>query len=148
MAEKYKRQNPELLADTLMCRAGLSNHVSTSEEARIIAEEHLHLRQAIVDKFSETAPEQAQCDLAMGHATVAMTLMRDIDLAKALEEINIALLMYKAIPMYEKWRRVPYYAVSHAGWILWSLGRYEEAEETLAEGIDADIKNGNPNSFG
>ena len=131
-----------------MALAALGLHTSTPLEVLDYSREHLALRQLVFDRATDDPPMQVKYDLAMGFATMAMAYIRNDQFEEAIEPAEIALTQYRSFPIYENWRTVPYFAVAHAGWALWSLGRYKDAEDVLSEAVNADkFRNAGP-SYG
>jgi tetratricopeptide (TPR) repeat protein len=148
IARERSSDKPAIMADVLMCLAALGLHTSTPLEVLRFSEEHLKLRQQVCDQSEGEPPLQAQHDLAMGYATMAMAHIRNDEFEKALEPGETALQMYRSFPTYKNWRTVPYFAVAHMGWALWSLGRHRDAEKLLLEAVNADsARNAGP-SYG
>lgn len=148
IARKRSEDKPDLLADVLMCLAALGLHTSTPQEVLEYSEEHLRIRQLVYDRSNGNASMQVQYDLAMGYATMAMAYIRNDRSEEAMEQSEIAIPMYRSFPMYRNWDTVAYFAVAHAGWALWSLRRYQEAEELLTEAVNADKIRNKGGSYG
>ncbi|KAK3326193.1 hypothetical protein B0H66DRAFT_600329 [Apodospora peruviana] len=150
LARKREAENPTLMADVLMCLAALGLHTSTPDEVLRNSQEHFEIRKRVHDAYAPgSAPLQTQYDHAMGVATMAMALNNCGEFEKALVPARESLVMYRSFTMYgSNWKTVPYFAVAHTGWCLWSLGRFAEAEEVLQEAVDADRREGNPPSYG
>jgi tetratricopeptide (TPR) repeat protein len=148
IAREISSDKPAIMADVLMCLAALGLHTSTPLEVLHFSEEHLKIRQQVCDQSEGEPPMQAQHDLAMGYATMAMAYIRNDEFEKALDPGETALRMYRSFPTYKNWRTVPYFAVAHMGWALWSLGRNQDAEKLLLEAVNADrARNAGP-SYG
>lgn len=150
LARRREAENPTLMADVLMCLAALGLHTDTPDEVLRNSQEHLEIRKRVHDAYAPgSAPLQTQYDYAMGVATMAMALNNCGDFENALDPARESLVMYRSFALYgSDWKTVPYFAVAHTGWCLWSLGRFAEAEEVFQEAVDADKREGNPPSYG
>lgn len=133
-----------------MSLAALGLHTSTPDQVLWNAREHLDLRQQVYKWHTERdeIPLQTQYDYAMGVATMAMAHNFAGEFDLALPYAKKSLELYDSFPMYRNWKTVPYFAVAHAGWALWSLGRNEEAEGVLLKAVNADKERGAPGSYG
>ena len=131
-----------------MALAALGLHTSTPLEVLDYSREHFQIRQQVYERASGDPPIQVKYDLAMAFATVAMAYIRNDQFEEAIEPAEIALKQYRSFPIFENWRTVPYFAVAHAGWALWSLGRHKDAEELLSEAVNADKSRNAGPSYG
>ncbi|KAJ8132094.1 hypothetical protein O1611_g1537 [Lasiodiplodia mahajangana] len=150
IARKRSHERPDLLADVLMSLAALGLHTSSPDEVLQNSKEHLDLRQQVYKSHTGSGkiPLQTQYDYAMGVATMAMAHNYAGEFDKAIPYATKSLELYNSFPMYRNWQTVPYFAVAHAGWALWSLGRYEEAEEVFLKAVNADRERGTPGCYG
>ncbi|KAL3417613.1 tetratricopeptide repeat domain-containing protein [Phlyctema vagabunda] len=132
-----------IIADILMSLAAIGIHASSGSEVLGYAQEHLKIRQQIYDQHIGERPWQLHYDLAMGIATVAMAYNQKTQFHEALEPAMKAVELYRASP-----RAFAFPAFAHAGWALWSLGRFKEAEDVLMEVVrENEIRNAGP-SYG
>lgn len=133
-----------------MCLAALGVHTSSASETIEVSREHLELRQKAYDSCAASGhiPLQVQYDRAMGIATMAMAYNTAGEFERAVLFAEQALQEYKSFELYRNWKTIPYFAVAHAGWAYWSLGRYEEAADVLLEAISADRRKAAAGSYG
>lgn len=131
-----------------MCLAAIGVHTSTPTEVLDYSREHLRLRQQIAQRLPGPIANQVHYDLAMGYATVAMALMVNNQFDEAIEQAERALQMYFSFDLYKDWKTIPFFAVAHAGWSLWSVGRYEEAEKLLFTAVEAEKARNASYSYG
>ncbi|KAI0101398.1 hypothetical protein GGR51DRAFT_575054 [Nemania sp. FL0031] len=150
IARKRSRERPDLVADVLMSLAALGLHTSSPDEVLRNSKDHLDLRQQVYKSHTESGeiPLQTQYDYAMGVATMAMAHNFAGEFDKAIPYANKSLELYSSFPKYLNWKTVPYNAVAHTGWALWSLGRYDEAEEVFLKALNAHRERGIPGSYG
>ena len=81
--------------------------------------------------------------------TIAMAINNNGEFEKALEPARECLAMYQSFEAYGmNWKIVPYPAVGHLGWCLWSLRKFAEAEKALQEAVDADARECKAPSYG